>query len=342
MQAILHHGARATERDAVHTRAAMDEGRRRKRRARTAIRSRRAADAALLLVAALVALPASAERIRLPAQPARTPAGIASLPALPVRVTAATGFDFSTGDFGGDLDSDIWYVPFSLRVDWRDFTAKVTVPYLRATDFASLAVGEPVTPDREVIRRQVDAMPTGPSFEEVIAGLRDTRDGIGDVILEGRYTYRPDCAWLPETRLTGKIKLGTASARKQLGTGEHDYGLEIDFAKPIGRWLPFAGAGYRFIGDPRRDDGTRVGLRDRWNAYAGISASLTRSVGLGIVYDWRESAVPGRADFHELQPYASWRVHPRFAIDPYVLVGLSRPAPDFAAGLQLRFIVDAR
>lgn len=296
------------------------------------------------LLAAGIALTASGARgeLRLPATLEPEGDVKSRLAGLPVRITAATGFDFSTGGFGGNLDSDIWYAPFSIRLDWHDFTIKTTVPYLRVTDFASLAIGEPVTPDREVIRGAVDAMPGGPTFEEVLAGLRNTRDGIGDVLLEGRYTFRPECDWLPETRLSGKIKFGTASARKGLGTGENDYALEIDFSKPIGRVLPFVGAGYRFVGDPRRSNGTRLGLEDRWNAYAGISASITRSIGAGVVYDWRESSVPGRADFHELQPFLSWRLHENVAIDPYLVIGLAGPAPDIGAGLQLRFVYDGR
>lgn len=258
--------------------------------------------------------------------------------AFPLRITASTGFDFSTGDFGGAVESDFWYVPFSLRVDWGDATVKLTVPYLRLTESANLFAGEPGGLEQD---GRVDGS-TLPTATTGSTRLPSTRDGLGDLQLEGRYTLRAPCAWLPDTRLSGKIKFGTASQRRGLGTGENDYALELDFSKTLGRVLPFAGFGYRFVADPRISDGTKLHLRNKWNAYAGLSASLTRSLGAGIVYDWRQSSVRGRDDFHELQPFVSWRVHDNVAIDPYLLIGLAGPTPDIGTGLQIRFILDRR
>ena len=41
-----------------------------------------------------------------------------------------SGFDYSTGKYGGTTSTDIWYVPFSLKYQGFPWSAKLTVPWL--------------------------------------------------------------------------------------------------------------------------------------------------------------------------------------------------------------------
>jgi len=47
------------------------------------------------------------------------------------QISVSTGFDYSRGDYGESADTEIWYVPFGLKVEHDPWILRVTVPYLR-------------------------------------------------------------------------------------------------------------------------------------------------------------------------------------------------------------------
>ncbi|MBW2666409.1 MAG: hypothetical protein JRE13_08980 [Deltaproteobacteria bacterium] len=235
--------------------------------------------------------------------------------ARPFRVTVSTGVDYSTGDFGSPTDTDLLSVPFGLKLEWEPFVLKVSSSYLRIDG---------------------DVVPVGGS-PEAVEGASRLVSGIGDVVLAGTYVYYPGrkVSFLPVTEITGKVKFGTANEDDGLGTGETDYEIKLDLSKRFGRVTPFGAVGYKFIGEPEG-----VELRNKIFAYGGLTVRVLDMLNLGLAYDWSQSAVSGRPDFHELSPFATIRFGRHFAIDPYAVVGLSTPAPDWGIGLQMRFIYD--
>jgi len=269
--------------------------------------------AAVLL--ALVGLSGSAA-----AEPAPVRGATESLPADEAtgssryfRVTASTGLDFSTGDFGTDTDTDVWYVPSSLKLEWDPFFIKVTVPY--------------VFVDGDVVL--IDGQPEG------APGFGGTRDGIGDIVLSGGYVYFPTSGLLPVIELSGKVKFASADEDKGLGTGEENYSLQLDISKQFGWFTPFGTVGYKFIGDP-----PDFNFDDKIFASGGFSARLGDRVSVGVVYDWAESAVDERPDIQEISPFASFRFGNNFSIDPYALVGLTSASPDWGMGVLFRAFWD--
>jgi len=167
---------------------------------------------------------------------------------------------------------------------------------------------------------------------ESVPGLTGVRDGIGDVVLSAGYTYFPTgSSALPVVSLMGKVKFATADEDEGLGTGEEDYTLQLELSKTFGWFSPFAGVGYKFIGDP-----PGVSFEDKLFASGGFSIDLGDRVDVGVAYDWAQSAVKGNPDIHELSPFASIKLGDHFAVDPYALVGLSKAAPDWGLGMQFR------
>ena len=225
------------------------------------------------------------------------------------RVTASSGLDFSTGNFGTNTDTNLWYMPSSLKLEWDPFFIKVTVPYVIVDGDVVLIGGQP----------------------EGVPGLGGTRDGIGDVVLSGGYVYFPTSRFLPVIELSGRVKFATADEDKGLGTGEEDYTLRLDVSKQFGWLTPFGTIGYKFIGDP-----PGVDFHDKVFASGGFSARLGDRVRVGVANDWAESAVAGRPDFREISPFASLRFGRNFSIDPYGLVGLTNTSPDWGMGVQFR------
>lgn len=230
-----------------------------------------------------------------------------------MRLTMSTGVDFSTGDFGATSKSDLLSVPLGLKLEIDPFILRVSVPWV-LIDGPAVLVGD---------------QPVG------VAGSAGSRNGIGDVVLSASYVFLPDSAALPVVEFTGKVKFGTGSTSKGLGTGEHDYVLKLDVSKSFGRFTPFVAGGYKFIGDP-----PGVDLRNKAFAGGGTIFRASDWLNLGLAYDWSQSSVDGRGDSHELSPFGTIKLGRHFRIDPYAVVGVSSNAPDWGGGLQLRFILE--
>jgi hypothetical protein len=47
--------------------------------------------------------------------------------------SVSAGFDFTSGKYGGSSTTDIWYVPFTGRYDYKDLSFRIIVPYLDLT-----------------------------------------------------------------------------------------------------------------------------------------------------------------------------------------------------------------
>jgi hypothetical protein len=229
------------------------------------------------------------------------------------RVTVAAGAHFISGDYDRDHDTTMWYVPFELRYDRADWTARVTVPYIR--------IDGPMS----IVAAGGDGVIVGDAAEQL-----GNREGLGDVLAGLSYTLRAvDHPGLPVARFTAKAKFGTADPDERLGTGENDYTLQLDLSRPLGPFLAAGMVGYRFMGSP-----PGAHLRDTWLASSGLGYRVGRRVLTGVLYSFRQSSVRSSGDLHALMPYASVRVGRRVSIMPYALVGLSRYSPDFGAGLR--------
>ena len=148
-------------------------------------------------------------------------------------VKLTTGVDYTSGNYGGDVDIEDWYVPVTATIDYGRFGFRLTVPYLSVR-----------APSGTVI---ID--PGGEPLPG--SGARTTESGLGDII--GSVTLydvinNRDLGIALD--ITGKIEFGTADENKGLGTGEHDYSVQADFYKFFGQLTLLGSAGYEVPGDP--------------------------------------------------------------------------------------------
>jgi hypothetical protein len=231
----------------------------------------------------------------------------------PMRLTASTGIDYTSGDYGSGAKSKVLYVPTAVKLELEPLVFKLTVPWLRVDGDVVLIGDQPIP----------------------VPVSGGSRSGVGDVVLSAGYVYYPKNDFLPLTEFTTKFKFGTADETRGLGTGETDYTLQLDLSKGFGPLTPFVTGGYRFVGSPPGFD-----LRNKAFATAGLTVRLSRQVFLGAAYDWSQSSARGRGDAHELSPFATFKLGRHVAIDPYAVVGLSTNSPDWGGGLQLRLIYD--
>lgn len=228
-------------------------------------------------------------------------------------VRVGTGLDFSTGSYGEAQDTDILYVPVTVRYTKFPWTARLTVPYLEIEGPGGVVGGV----DAPVI--------TGEESETI-----SKESGLGDVVAALAYAVDPWSDAAPALDVTAKAKLPTADEDKDLGTGEADYSLQLDASKTWGKWSPFATAGYQFMGSSARLD-----LDNRFYGSLGVTRALPGKSSAGVSYDFRQAASKSSDDSHEVGVFGTWRAADDWRLTVYSAAGLSDGAPDLNVGVQV-------
>lgn len=216
---------------------------------------------------------------------------------------------YFTGDYGTGATTKIWYLPFYARVKHNDWRFKATVPLIR-----------------------VDSQNTVVSGGSVVARGGGTRSvsGLGDIWLEGRYVFH-NRGSAPDVVPYLKMKLGTASRSKGLGTGENDVesglGLEWYVAPSL---FPFARVGYRFVGSP-----PGLPLNNVLTYEGGATLAVhTRNYLTGFLYG-HQSQQSGFAAPLDVMVAWDTKLTDRRGAQVYVDKGLSNGSPNYGFGVGL-------
>lgn len=221
-----------------------------------------------------------------------------------------TGVDYSKGDYGTGVDTEMVVAPISARLKMRDVRFSVSVPWLRIEGASAILPGDggPIIID-----------PNAP---------RTSRSGFGDVTVGANWA-------ISEERLGfgldfgARVKLPTASESKGLGTGKVDVSVSTELSKSFGAVTPFISAGYRFPGDP-----TGFDLKNAFFGSAGASVVAGKAVIIGS-YDYREATSPLAENSQEIFGAVSAPVTDRLTFTLYGSGGLSDGAPDYGVGLMM-------
>jgi hypothetical protein len=249
----------------------------------------------------------------------------AAVPALAADVDLSLSTDYSTGDYGGDGNVDIVYVPAVIRLELEAWTFKAVVPYLYISGGSTTVEG-----------------PTGP-----IVTQNGTSEGLGDASLEGAYWIAPLFEQAPFIEIGTRIKFPTGDKSEGLGTGEFDFTPEIELARRYGRWTPFASVGFRVLGDsaqavyrmghvvPGRV--TPVTYRDGFLASTGITCRIFEIFEPGVFVYWKQAATKGNDDAVELLPLLRVELGEHWVVDAYATVGFGNSSPDAGGGLQVHY-----
>ena len=218
-----------------------------------------------------------------------------------------TGVDYSSGDYGTGVDTNILVVPVTARLTTGNFRLSATLPWLRIDGANVIGGGEggPIVID-----------PNAP---------RTVRKGIGDLSLGATYA-------IPEESLgfglefSGRVKLPTGSKSKGLSTGKTDFSASVEVSKTLGAVTPYAEVGYKWAGDP-----SYIDLNNTWFGSVGASVAFGKSV-LLAEYDYREATSPLSKDSQEIFGAFSTPVSKHLDLTFYGSAGLSDGAPDYGIG----------
>jgi hypothetical protein len=234
------------------------------------------------------------------------------------QLKASLGYHFSSGDYTGDANTVIQYVPLILTADVERWRIQGTIPWLYVSGPAGIVESGPVPIES-----------------------KGTANGLGDLLLRASYLVpverllppdQPVPGWLPYVDAIGLVKFPTASRSAGLGTGEFDFGIESELTWTVGRWTPFCSLGYRFLGSP-----PGIHLYDVITAAAGSLYRFSPALSSGAQLAYRQPATAQNGQQLDLIPYVSWVVTPPWSLDSYVSIGLADGSPDVGFGTQLGY-----
>lgn len=227
--------------------------------------------------------------------------------------TVSIGTYYSTGDYGEALDTRIRYFPLSYRYQGPNWSAQLTIPHLEIDGLGNVLVN------------------VGGVTRARASTARLHESGLGDTVATLTYQLPSSSDSGPFFDLVLEAKLPTADEAKSLGTGEADYGLQLDLFQSLGNATVFGSLGYRFRGESE----LYSGLEDGAFGELGISLPVAATVSTGLIYDYSEPASELSKEIHEFLPYVSWELSDAWSLMGYVVFGLTEDSPDRAAGLQL-------
>ncbi len=230
-----------------------------------------------------------------------------------LRITPA----FFTGDFGSNVDTDVAYLPFTLRArtERNEFRATFSVLSIR-TDEPVIFVGGEIIPG---------------------TGSGSTSEtGPGDIILRDDFFFLQGTSRTPWVYASLRAKLPIADEKKGLGTGEFDYGTGVGMIQPLGgKWSLLAEALYVVRGDPPGID-----YENTWWTLLGTQRRLSERTRWSLYYESRESVILGRTTIRDLSTGISRRVSDALSLRADLFVGLSDTSEDY--GLSLGFTIRRR
>jgi hypothetical protein len=159
-----------------------------------------------------------------------------------------------------------------------------------------------------------------------------TESGIGDIVFSATQTILQTKEENPFVLdVTAKIKFGTASATRYLGTGENDYTAELNTYKTVNKIVTLFGD----IGYKRMGDSTTLKLNNIWLGSVGLSYKLSPSTSLGIMADIRQATLNTSQPLRELTIFATHKLNEHYKLQSYLVQGYSDSSADWGGGILL-------
>jgi hypothetical protein len=268
--------------------------------------------------------------------------------------SASVGGDYSTGEYGTNSSTNVFYMPFQANYETGAFTFGLTVPWIRVTGDGSIvpgglgssgggSSGTAGTFGCLADNRKGASKPenNGPcagvtnttTTTTSTTSSRTTESGLGDIVAAITYNLLNggDAGFVID--LTGRIKFPTANESKGLGSGKTDYAAQINVDKNFtgGVYLS-AGLGYRVLGEPSGITYDNVTYGSLGGGY-----NFTKDTSVGVSYDWATAAVDGATSPQEMSVYASHFINDNYKISGVIYAGLSDASPDVGGGLTLNY-----
>lgn len=229
-------------------------------------------------------------------------------------ITLTTGLDYSSGDYGDDVKTEITSIPVIAKYETGRLALKLTVPYIRITGPGNV-------------------VPSIGQVGEAQNRRRTTESGIGDTTASATYNLFQGGNGKPVVDITGKIKFATGDEDKGLGTGENDYATQVDVYQGFGKFTALATLGYRVYGNP-----SFVDLDNVFYGSVGGAYKLGANTSTGVIYDYRPRISPGGSHISEAVAFLTHTLNDSWKAQAYLVRGFSDGSPDIGGGALISFV----
>lgn len=256
------------------------------------------------------------------------------------RRAISTGFEYSSGKYGGDTASKTWATGLTVERTFGPFSLGVSRSYLWITNPGVSIPGIGPVQEQALARLAT----TNPKLASLLGRNATTStattttaedekvNGFGDTYVYGTWTFKElgKSGLVPS--LGAEVKFGTANADKGLGTGENDYSLTAGLSKDFEGQGIVVDAGYQFLGDPE-------GLDLKNGAFATLT--YWREVGakgtLEGTIDWCGKTSADVDDSASLLVRYTHSFTEKMSVSISAGTGLTDASPDFTTGASFRF-----
>jgi len=255
-------------------------------------------------------------------------------------VSVGIGFEYATGDFGSDTNTDFVTVPFSVTVaPNQDFAMELVIPFVYQSNSSNVygaTMPYRTSSGNSMSKTTGKRFISGPGGQTNGTGGSsfnpdDSQSGIGDISLTGDYRFLEQDEW-PELRATLYMKFPTADEDKGLGTGEFDIGPGLAASSWYDDWHLILEGSYIFQGDS-----DLYATKDYLSYNGGVGYQFSRKFyGALMLYGATEPAkdspepLEGRIRFR-------WRFAEKMTMEGYGAKGFSDGSPDLGAGISIYY-----
>lgn len=240
----------------------------------------------------------------------------------------SVGYEQTTGDYGLNNDTEITTIPLTVQYAQDAWRFRLNIHYISVTGDGSILPGSMGTISSDNLISLIG--PGGPSMPGATTSVVETQSGLGDITTSVSYAFPPDNNSNMFYELTAEIKWGTASASKNLGTGQNDYSLSLYSMYEKHALKPFLSVGYLFMGDRQFVD-----YNDVLFTTAGLMYQMNPQTFFSVAYDYQQATSDGRDDGHMAGLYATRQFSGPWSANVYLLKGLSDSVADSGAGFTL-------
>ena len=226
-------------------------------------------------------------------------------------LSVKAGYDFTAGRYGQRGDTTLSTVSASVSYDTDDYSFDVMLPYLREKG-----------PGRVIFlpgRRPL-----------VIIGPDRKASGPGDITVGAtRYVLDEDTQGL-DLDVGAIVKVGSASAKKGLGTGKQDLSVQSALGKAFGGLEATLTAGYTLVGKA-------PGLELKNSFYGSLDASfrIAAPLRVGATYSAGQTSAVGASGSRDGTAYVEFKPAKGLKVELYYLKGWSTQSPDRGGGLTV-------
>lgn len=240
--------------------------------------------------------------------------------------TLGTGIDYSTGDYGSNTITEILSVPVTANWRYGNFSARVSVPWLRVSGDPNVLPGVGGVDNDNPLGRGRLPLIGGPE-QPPAEGERGVASGVGDVTAAMAWTVPLGASAGLDLGVNAKI--ATADENKGLGTGANDYGATVDVYRDFDGTLLFGGIGRTRLGDSEYIDLEHVN-----SANLGLSQRVGQGR-IGAMYEQRDAASRDREQRRDATLFYARPTTSGGHVQLYASRGFTDGGPEWGAGVSV-------